>query len=46
MKEGSVPGNMEARYYPGEGKVEFLDPFSGNIANDVGRSKIYIKYKF
>jgi hypothetical protein len=42
---GAAPGNREAQYIAGSGKVKFADPFPGTPANDLGRSKVYIKYK-
>jgi len=32
--------------YSNYGRVDFLDPFAGNPANDVGRERIFIKYKY
>lgn len=44
--QGSAPGNRQVRYYPGEGKLLFLDTFGGTITNDVGRTQVYIRYKY
>jgi hypothetical protein len=43
---GVAPGNREVQYSDGEGKLTFLDPFTGNLADDTMRQRVYIKYRF
>jgi len=42
---GSSPGNREAGYSDGEGRITFADVFAGNIANDI-RERIFVKYQY
>lgn len=38
--------NRSYKYYPGEGKFEFLDNFPGDPSNDLLIIRLFVKYKY
>jgi hypothetical protein len=40
-----TPGNREYKY-SNFGRVDVLNPFTGNPANDVEGQRLFIKYKY